>query len=56
MQDIFAFPVRAFSWRVVAAMVGLDHEGALLSKGRKDSSRRRLVLVYNFVRVCELLP
>ena len=56
MQDIFAFLVSAFGWRVVAAMVGLDHEGALLSEGRKDSSRWRLVLVYNLVRIRELLP
>ena len=37
-------------------MVRLDHERALLSKGREDSRGWRLIVVYSLVRIRELLP
>jgi hypothetical protein len=56
VQDILALFVRGFCWGVVAAEVGLDHERAPLSQGREDGGGRRLVGVYGFVRIGELLP
>src|SRR5712671_1172140 len=56
VQDILALFIRGFGWGVVAAEIGLDHERALLSQGREDGGGRRLVVIYNFVRIHELLP